>query len=121
MSVDYLRLLISDTEPDADGNYLFDDTQLRLFLDSTKNVYYAASYALRTIAANEVMLIKWVRTDDMQVDGTAVSKELRLLALDYENQGKSEENLAGSNYDIAMSYPPSSDWDVPEGAARWFR
>lgn len=121
MSVDYLRLLISDTEPDADGNHIFNDTQLQLFLDGTKNVYFAAAFALRTIAANEVMIVKWVRTDDMRVDGPAVSKELRLLALDYENQGKSEEKTTADTYDIGISYPQTLNWNIPEGAEAWCR
>lgn len=102
MSLEYLRLLISDTEKDDEGNYILTDDQLNLYLENTKNVYFAAAFALRTIAANEALVMKWVRTDDLQVDGPAVSKELRLLALDYENQGKSEDNSTGDNFGIAF-------------------
>lgn len=118
MSLEYLRLLISDTEKDDEGNYIFTDDQLNLYLENTKNIYYAAAFALRTIAANEVLILKWVRTDDLQVDGPAVSKELRLLALDYENQGKSEDNSSGDNFGFA--YIPGESLfhrlDIPEAS-----
>ena len=73
-NTDYLRLLITDTEPDENGDYLFDDEDLELFLSNTRNVYFAAAFALRTIAANEVLLTKYLRTDDLTVDGSVVAK-----------------------------------------------
>ena len=123
-NTDYLRLLITDTEPDENGKYLFDDDDLEIFLNNTRNVYFAAAFALRTIAANEVLLTTYLRTDDLTVDGSVVAKELRLLALDYENQGKSEDNTSGDNYGIAINFPePRFDGDClnkPEGVNSWF-
>lgn len=104
-SIDFLRLLITDVEADENGDHLFSNEDLEVYLNNTHNVYFAAAFALRTIAANEVLLAKYLRTDDLTVDGTAVSKELRLLALDYENQGKNEANRSGDDYGIAMSFP----------------
>ena len=117
MSVDYLRLLITDTQPDEDGNYIFTDSELQLYLDNTFNVYFASAFALRTIAANEVLLSKYIRTDDLTIDGPSVSKELRLLALDYENQGKSQAAQDSSNYGAALVFDERrfAPLDTPEG------
>lgn len=122
MSLAFLRLLISDTEPDSEGNHIFSDDQLQLFIDSTKNIYFAAASALRTIAANEILLTKYIRTDDLLVDGSIVSKELRLLALDYENRGISEGNNSEDSYDAALVVSNRGFLRVPEGTeslCRW--
>lgn len=105
MSLDFLRLLITDVSPDENGEYMFSDEQLEEYLKNTRNVYFAAAYALRTIAADQVLILKYVRTDDLQVDGSVVSKELRLLALDYENQGLREDNVSGDNYGVMLVTP----------------
>lgn len=114
---DYLRLLIADTEQDDEGKYLFTDDQLQTYLENTTNVYFAAAFALRTIATNEVLLTRYIRTDDLTVDGPAVAKELRLTALDYENQGNREVNSSGDNFDAALVFDtPRFAWiDAPEG------
>lgn len=115
--LEYLRLLITDVEQNDTGNYIFTDDQLETYLNNTGNVYFAAAFALRTIAANEVLLSKYIRTDDLTVDGPSVSKELRLLALDYENQGKSEVAQTGDNYGAALVMPTArfQALHVPEG------
>ena len=103
--VAFLRLLISDVSQDSSGNTIFTDKQLNVYLESAPNIYFAAAFALRAIAADQVLILKWVRTDDLTIDGPSVSKELRLLALDYENQGLRELGNSGDNYGVAISFP----------------
>ena len=68
-----VRALIPDVEVDADENdeYLFSDDHLDVFLAlSDDDPRLAAAKALDVLASNEVLLYRYMRTDDLQVDGS---------------------------------------------------
>lgn len=84
MAIDYttpegqVRLLIPDTDED---NQLFPDDAIKAYLSLyDDNIKRAAASALDAVASSTVMLLKYVKTDDLTVDGPAVGKELRLRA-----------------------------------------
>lgn len=83
-----VRLLIGDVQDPP----IFDDARIQAFLALRKNnPLRAAASALMTIAASEVMLYKYVRTDDFTVDGAKGATELRLQARQLESQADAEE------------------------------
>lgn len=101
-----VRLLISDW-PDSPDGFIFDDAQVQAFLSMRKdNVTRAAASALMTIANNEVLLYKYVRTDDLTVDGVKGATELRLQARQLESQADNED--AADNEFFMVTYPKVS-------------
>ena len=85
-----VRLLISDiSEP-----FIFQDNEIQAFLSMRKNSpLRAASSALMAIASNEALLYKYIRTDDLTVDGVKGATEIRLQARQLESQADSEEEF----------------------------
>lgn len=96
-----VRLLISDTtEP-----FVFEDTEIQAFLAQRKNnPTRAAASALMAIAANEALLYKYLRTDDLTIDGVKGATEIRLQARQLENQADSDD---AEFFDIG--YPDCGD------------
>jgi hypothetical protein len=83
-----VRLLISDTTEPT----IFDDAEIQAFLALRKNnATRAAASALMAIANNEALLYKYVRTDDLTIDGVKGATELRLQARQLENQADSDD------------------------------
>lgn len=126
MAIDYttpagqVRLLIGDrTEP-----YLFSDEELDGYLAiSGGSVKRAAASALLTIAGNEAYLYKYVRTDDLLVDGPKVAAELRLQAQALKDEAAVAEEedyehfqvaypLEGCEYEY-MERPQVKPWSYP--------
>jgi len=87
-----IRLLISDVDT---ARPVFADAEINAFyLMGGSNVRLGAAEALDTMASNEAMVSKVIRTLDLQVDGTKVAAELRAraatlraTAADYDNDG----------------------------------
>lgn len=74
-AIGQVRLLISDTDLNA---VVFADAEIDGFLVlEDENVRLAAAQALDTIASNEALVSKKIRTQNLQTDGPAVAKELR--------------------------------------------
>jgi hypothetical protein len=95
-----VRLLITDTATDTDGQ-IFSDDQIEAFLSlSGGNVYRAAADALLVMAANETLLSKKIRTQDLSTDGPAVSAELRALAKVYTERAAADEPADESFFDV---------------------
>lgn len=70
-----VRLLISDID---DQNPIFTDLEIETFLAlEGEDVRLAAAQALDTIARNEALVLKVIRTQDLQTDGAKLSAELR--------------------------------------------
>ena len=95
-----VRLLLRDTDSD---NVLFQDEEIAAFLaiegDSIKR---AAAMGLETIAANQVLVLKVIRLMDLQTDGAAVGRELRMQAKQLREQAAAEEASAdGGAWDVA--------------------
>lgn len=95
----YVRALISDTtQEDYDQNgtprYLLSDEVLTALITSRGEgkLYGATADALRALAANEILIGKYIRTQDLQTDGAKVGDALRLLAREYENKQKQDDD-----------------------------
>lgn len=84
----YLRLLISDI---SDTEPVFDEAELGAILTREGSVKRAAARALLTIAHNELLLAKVLRSQDVQTDGSKLSAELRALAAVYKAEADSED------------------------------
>lgn len=99
-----VRLLITDTaEP-----YVYSDDQIEAFLAmSGDSVNRAAAAAALNIAFNTVLLLKYVKTDDLLVDGPKVSAELRQLAERLIAAAENEE-LADAEF-MYVTYPDDLD------------
>lgn len=109
-----LRALISDTEqyvwtPGEAASYRTSDNVLNGFLGlgGGKKVYGAAALALRAMAANEILIGKYIKTEDLMTDGAKVGDALRLLAREYENKQKEDDDneaMAEFGFEV-VSYP----------------
>lgn len=95
-----LRLLIMDNQV---SSYLFEDTELSLFVALESNsVKRGAALALETMASNEAYVLKRIELLDLKTDGPAVAKELRERANGLRAQAEREESYAdGGAFDIA--------------------
>lgn len=73
-----IRLLINDVDS---ANAVFQDEELQVFLSLSGDVVLlAAAQALDTIADNEALTSKVIRTQDLQTDGVKVADSLRKRA-----------------------------------------
>lgn len=90
---DEVRLLISDVGG-ADGkSFIFQDTEVEVFLRSRGSVNLAAAAALRTIAANEVQVSKRIKFLELSTDGPSVAKALLELANTLEELDDEESDM----------------------------
>lgn len=106
-----VRLLISDTDP---ANRFFSTSEIDDFLALTgTSVRRAAAQALDTIAANEAMVSKKIRTQDLSTDGPAVAESLRKQAAELRRQADAGEGDTESvGFEIAEyePYPARAGW-----------
>lgn len=103
-----VRLLISDiTDP-----FIFQDNEIQAFLSMRQdNVLRAAASALMAIASNEALLYKYVRTDDLTLDGVKGATEIRLQARQLEGQADSEEEFFMIEYPVCTRYPRGLEYE----------
>lgn len=103
-----VRLRISDvTEP-----FIFEDNEIAAFLSMSKDsVLRASAAALMAIAGNEALLYKYVRTDDLTVDGAKVATELRLQARQLEAQASDEDEFFMVAYPTCTRYPRGLEYE----------
>lgn len=110
-----VRLLIPDLDPTTP---VFSDDQVNAFyLMEASNVRLAAAQALDTLASNEVMVSKVIRTLDLQTDGSKVSADLRARAASLREQA--------ANYDAdgnlfamdVVDFQPETWWYNPDELA----
>lgn len=110
-----LRILISDTKqyawsPGEAPSYRMSDTDLEGYLavaGGNTKLYGAAALALRAMAANEILIGKYIKTEDLMTDGAKVGDALRLLAREYDNKQKQDDDdaaLAEFGFET-VSYP----------------
>lgn len=86
-----VRLLISDVDQ---ADPVFTDDEILAFLAlEGQNVKLAASQALSTIASNEVMTAKVIKTLDLTTDGAKVSVELRARAADLQSDADADDDF----------------------------
>lgn len=117
-TVGQVRLLIPDTAPDSSLNYIFSDDQIAALLGMFNGVKRAAAQAKDIIATDNVLLLKVVRTDDLQVDGAKVAAELRLQAKSLRDQADKEDEGELLDY-FAIVYPQNDLY--PEAVPVWGR
>lgn len=93
-----MRKLSDPADPLAPEAYLFEDDHIQMFvtLNNDKSLL-AAAQALMALAANEALISKKIRTEDLSTDGPAVAAELRRLADSYKLQQLQQDNAEGIN------------------------
>ena len=124
-----VRALISDsTLEDYDSNgtprYLLPDEAIQAFIDlRSGGIYGASADALRAMAANEILIGKVIRTQDLATDGAKVGDALRLLAREYDkrqNDDDDAEALSEFAFEIVnYNYPLSNPEDSLIYLQRW--
>ena len=118
--VGQLRVLLPDLEqlvdpqfPDADPSYMFEDDQLKVFLALNRGkIKAAAADAVDTLATNEAMVSKKIRTEDLQTDGPAVANAMRLHAtvLRAAQKREDDEEDALDSFNVVDFQPLPIPW-----------
>ncbi len=94
-----IRLLIPDT---VAASAVFSDEELTALLTlESSNVKRAAAAALESISRNEVLLLKVIRLLDLQTDGAAVARELRMQSEALRKQAAADEDAGYAGFEIA--------------------
>ena len=116
-----VRALINDTTlEDYDGTgelrYALSDDTLSAYIDlRSGGVYGASADALRAMAAMEIRVGKYVRTEDLTTDGAKVGDALRLLAREYDNKQREldeDEALSEFAFEVVnFNYPYANPED----------
>ena len=108
-SIDYstnvgrVRLLINDTDIDP----VFSDDEIDVFLDlEGDSVKLAAAQALDTIADDEALTSKVIRSQDLATNGATVAAGLRQRAKELRTQSGSGSSLAPVG-----SFPDAPGWE----------
>lgn len=96
-----IRLLINDTATE-EADQVFSNTELLDFLAlEGDDVKRAAAQALDTIADNEALVSKAIRTQDLQTDGPKVAESLRKRATELRAQAdRADEAAEGDYFDV---------------------
>jgi len=102
-----VRLLIPDTDTADSNNQLFTDAEIDTFLTmEDSNIKRAAALAIETTARNQALVLKVIRLLDLQTDGAAVARELRMQAKELRAQAHSDEaEDDGGAFDWAEMVP----------------
>jgi hypothetical protein len=117
-----LRALVSQTEqykdpadPAAPADYLMDDGQLQAYLAlNSDKLYGAAADALLAIAANEALVSKKIRTEDLSTDGSVIANSLRQIAQEFRKRQTDEdaEDAALEAFEIVGFTHYPSQWPI---------
>lgn len=100
-NVGKVRLLISDVGGKDGSSFIFNDEEVETFLLlSEENLRYAAAEALRTIAANETMVMKAITFLDLKTEGPKVTEALIKAAEKLEEREDSEATLDFATMDV---------------------
>lgn len=112
-----VRLLIPDVvklvdprDLQAEPEYIFSDDQIAGFLAIERgNIKRAAASAVDVIATDEALVLKVIKTDDKETDGSKLLKELSVRAARLRADADREE-LGDTVFDLAeFTYDPR-DW-----------
>lgn len=110
---DDVRLLIADTSA---ANRIFSTKQIAAFLRMNRdNVRRAAAQALDVMAANEAMVSKVIRTQDLSTDGAKVADSLRKQAAELRRQEDQGENDSETSGFEIVEYEPYPCWPERTG------
>lgn len=112
-TTDDVRLLIPDLGTGTDQ--IFTDEQVASFVTlGGDDVLIATAFALEVIATNEALTYKYVKTDDLTVDGVKPAS----LIMERARQMR-EMSLAAVNDDFEIIFPPIPRLTAPPEAAPW--
>jgi hypothetical protein len=104
-AVGMVRLLINDVNQ---ANPTFSDAEIGAFLTlEAGRPRRAAAQALDTIASNEVLVSKVIRTQDLQTDGSKVAAELRARAKALRDQDDQTDTDGNPFAMDIVDYDPS--------------
>lgn len=120
--VGLVRVLLPDVEqytdpqnPTVAASYMFEDWQITAFLKlNSDKVKAAAADAVDTLATNEAMISKKIRTEDLQTDGPAVANSMRLHATALRAAQKREDEEADmlDSFDIVPYVQDPRPWPI---------
>lgn len=115
--IEKVRALIPDLDED---DQIFSDTQIDVYLEIyAGNVRRAAAAAINAISIDEVLLLKVVRTDDLQVNGAQVAEQLRKRAKDLNDEADASEAGEASDVFLVVGGYPRTDYKRPPEATAW--
>ena len=101
--------------PDNGAEYLFEDEEIEAFLSvGGDSVLRATALALYAIATNEVLTYKYVKTDDLLIDGSKAADFLLKRAARLDGQADIED----ATDDFLIVYPQAFPVR-PEATPRW--
>lgn len=96
-----VRLLITDTSDDAEVQ-LFTDEEIAVFLVLEGDVVFrAAALALETIAVDQALVLKVIRTLDVQTDGAKVADSLLKRAKALRERADDDEPDDDDDFGVA--------------------
>ena len=116
-AIDYVRLLIADTDP---ANQLLDDQSLAVLINHAGSALAGAADALDAIATSEVLLSKKISTQDLTTDGPAVAAELRKQATALRARAATDVSKVTEEAFAFTPFHPRDAARVAE-AAEWAR
>lgn len=104
-----VRMLVYDTNVTYQR---FSDEEIQALLDMCGSVFRAAAQALDITATTQVLLLKHLKSLDIETNGDAVAKELRAQAVALRERDDED----GGGFDIAEQV--ENDFSARE---RWFK
>ena len=112
-----VRLLIPDVvklvdprDLQAEPEYIFSDDQITGFLAIERgNIKRAAASAVDVIATDEALVLKVIKTDDKETDGSKLLKELSARAARLRADADREE-LGDTGVDLVEFTHDPRDW-----------
>lgn len=102
--VQIVRRLIPDTEEVFDGETLFTDEDIQIYLEIGVSPYRAAGLAMIAIANSEAIISKIIRTQDLQTDGAKLSEAILKNAQLMFARADKEDELANGFYMNIVDY-----------------
>ena len=100
-----VRLLANDVADAPDQ--VFTDAEIQAFLTlEGGNIKRAAAQAIDTIADNEALISKVIRSQDLQTDGAKVAESLRKRAAALRAQADEADDNAGSAFELVKFKQP---------------
>lgn len=103
-AVQKVRILIPDTEQVFDGETLFSDAELEIYLEIGVSPLRAAGLAMIAISNSEAMISKVIRTQDLQTDGAKVAEAMRKNAETLFARADKEDEAANGFYFNIVDY-----------------
>lgn len=104
-----LVMLDDPKNPEADPEYYFNDAEIMGFLTeytadledpARYQVMFAAADAIDALANNEALVLKKIKTEDLETDGGTVANALRTGARALRSRAKEEEAEEQVMFDI---------------------